>query len=164
MLEEHLSIGRTPIREALIQLRQQELVYTVPQSGTYVSRINLYSAENSRFVREQLEQQIMIECCSKLDNQTRIVLETILEEQEKAAKIKVWNWLDDHNTHLERFRWLRVTIQGLPWETIMEQHEDLFRALVDKKPEEARFQTGLHLHMMLKEQETVTQRYPEYFK
>ena len=27
-LEEHLAIGRTPIREALIQLRQQELVYT----------------------------------------------------------------------------------------------------------------------------------------
>ncbi len=140
----------------MIQLRQQELVYTVPQSGTYVSRINLYSAENARFVREQLEQQIMIECCSKLDHQTRIVLETILKEQEKAAQIKderaffradnlfheacfeiagrkeVWNWLDDHNTHLERFRWLRVTIQGLPWETIMEQHEDLFRALVDK--------------------------------
>lgn len=33
-LEEHLAIGRTPIREALIQLRQQELVYTIPQSGT----------------------------------------------------------------------------------------------------------------------------------
>lgn len=29
----------------------------------------------------------MIECCSKLDTQTRIVLETILEEQEKAVKI-----------------------------------------------------------------------------
>lgn len=41
-----------------------------------------------------------------------------------------------------------------------EQHYDLLKALVDKKPEEARFQTGLHLHMMLKEQETVTQRYP----
>ena len=72
----------------MIQLRQQELVYTVPQSGTYVSRINLYSAENARFVREQLEQQIMIECRSKLDHQTRIVLETILREQEKAAQIK----------------------------------------------------------------------------
>ena len=172
----------------MIQLRQQELVYTIPQSGTYVSKINLVSAENARFVREQLEEQIMIECCSKLDTQTRIVLETILEEQEKAVKInderaffradnlfheacfeiagrkEVWNWLDDHNTHLERFRWLRVTIQGLPWEMIMEQHYDLLKALVDKKPEEARFQTGLHLHMMLKEQETVTQRYPEYFQ
>lgn len=28
----------------------------------------------------------------------------------------------------------------------MEQHYDLLKALVDKKPEEARFQTGLHLH------------------
>ena len=161
-LEEHLAIGRTPIREALIQLRQQELVYTIPQSGTYVSKINLVSAENARFVREQLEEQIMIECCSKLDTQTRIVLETILEEQEKAVKInderafsvqiiyfmklvsklqeeKVWNWLDDHNTHLERFRWLRVTIQGLPWETIMEQHYDLLKALVDKNQKKLDF-------------------------
>ena len=32
---------------------------------------------------------------------------------EIAGRKEVWNWLDDHNTHLERFRWLRVTIQGL---------------------------------------------------
>lgn len=33
VLEEQLAIGRTPIREALIQLRNQELVKTIPQSG-----------------------------------------------------------------------------------------------------------------------------------
>lgn len=33
-------------------------------------KINLVSAENARFVREQLEEQIMIECCSKLDTNT----------------------------------------------------------------------------------------------
>ncbi|MDU6522850.1 MAG: GntR family transcriptional regulator, partial [Enterococcus sp.] len=40
-LEGMFNIGRTPIRESLIQLRQQELVYTIPQSGTYVSQIDL---------------------------------------------------------------------------------------------------------------------------
>ncbi|OQO69275.1 GntR family transcriptional regulator [Enterococcus villorum] len=186
-LEEMLKIGRTPIRESLIQLRQQELVYTIPQSGTYVSKIDLKAAENARFTREHLERQIMIECCAKLDKQTSIILQTVLEEQEKAAAAKnerdffaadnlfheicfeiadrreIWTWLDDHNTHLERFRWLRVLTNGLPWETILEQHYNIFHALIAKNPEEVNFLTAFHSHMMLYEKETVVGRFPEYF-
>ncbi|OJG95906.1 GntR family transcriptional regulator [Enterococcus thailandicus] len=186
-LEDLLNIGRTPIRESLIQLRQQELVYTIPQSGTYISKIDLASAQNARFVREQLEQQIMVECCTKLTPETQQRLQEILNLQQKtiekqdargffhadnlfhetcfdiAERKEVWNWLDNHNTHLERFRWLRVTISGLPWETITNQHQQLFDALVAKNPEEVRFLTILHLHMMLNEQESVVERYPEYF-
>ncbi|MEY8446414.1 GntR family transcriptional regulator [Enterococcus ratti] len=187
-LEELLKIGRTPIRESLIQLRQQELVYTIPQSGTYVSKIDLKAAENARFTREHLERQIMIECCAKLDKQAIKILQTILEEQEKAAVNKkerdffaadnlfheicfeiakrreVWTWLDDHNTHLERFRWLRVLTSGLPWNTILEQHYQLFQALIAKNPDEVNFLTSLHSHLMLYEQETVVGRFPQYFK
>lgn len=187
-LEEMFNIGRTPIRESLIQLRQQELVYTIPQSGTYVSQIDLTSAQNARFVREQLERQIMVECCAKMTDQTKKILQTILEEQEKAVHQKdertffhvdnlfheacfeiadrkeIWDWLDHNNTHLERFRWLRVTIKGLRWETIMEQHYQLFEALISKNTEEASFLTSLHLHMMLNEQEAVVSHYPDYFR
>lgn len=187
-LEELLNIGRTPIRESLIQLRQQELVYTIPQSGTYVSKIDLKSAENARFTREHLERQIMIECCAKLDEQTIKILQTVLDEQEKAAANKnerdffaadnlfheicfeiahrreIWSWLDDYNTHLERFRWLRVITSGLPWTTILEQHYRIFEALIAKNPDEVNFLTSVHSHMMLNEKEIVVQRFPEYFK
>lgn len=54
-MEDNLGIGRTPVREALVRLSQQGLVQTVPQSGTYVSRISLREAENARYVREHLE-------------------------------------------------------------------------------------------------------------
>ncbi|HEG3662218.1 TPA: GntR family transcriptional regulator, partial [Enterococcus faecium] len=74
-LEETLSIGRTPIREALIQLRHQGLVDTIPQSGNYISLIDLDLAKNARFVREHLERQIMLECCAKMNNQKKQVLE-----------------------------------------------------------------------------------------
>lgn len=187
-LEDMLHIGRTPIREALIQLRQQELVYTVPQSGTYVSRIDLNSAQNARFVREQLERQIMVECCAKMNDQIEKILQTILDEQKIAVDIKderaffqadnlfheacfevanrkeIWEWLNEHNTHLERFRWLRVNVHGLRWETIMDQHQRLFNALVNRETEEVAFLTSLHLHMMLNEQDTVIKRYPLYFQ
>ncbi|MPN23490.1 hypothetical protein SDC9_170878 [bioreactor metagenome] len=129
----------------------------------------------------------MVECCTKLTPETQQRLQEILNLQQKtiekqdargffhadnlfhetcfdiAERKEVWNWLDNHNTHLERFRWLRVTISGLPWENITNQHQQLFDALVAKNPEEVRFLTILHLHMMLNEQESVVERYPEYF-
>lgn len=42
VLEEQLAIGRTPIREALIQLRNQELVKTIPQSVRHLCFKNRY--------------------------------------------------------------------------------------------------------------------------
>lgn len=187
-LELLLKIGRTPIREALIQLGQQDLVYTIPQSGTYISKINLSSAENARFIREILERKVMVECCAKMTNQTKTILSTILEQEQKAVenknerdffqtdnlfhetcfeianRQKVWSWIDDHNTNLERYRWLRVTVEGLDWNTIMNQHYRLFDALVEKDTEQVDFLTATHLHMMPNEQDSVVKHYPDYFE
>jgi DNA-binding GntR family transcriptional regulator len=187
-LEEMLNIGRTPIREALIQLRQQELVYTIPQSGTYIALIDLASAKNARFVREHIERQIMIECCAKLTRETRKVLETIIKEQEKATNAndrrayfqtdnlfhkacfeiagrqEIWNWLADHNIHLERFRWLRISIEDINLKILNTQHNRLLESLVNKDVEEANFLTAVHLHLMLDEQEIVVNKYPDFFK
>ena len=45
-----LDMGRTPVREALVRLAQEGLVRTVPQSGTYVSPINLTFAESACYI------------------------------------------------------------------------------------------------------------------
>lgn len=186
-LENLLHIGRTPIREALMQLRRQELVYSIPQSGTYISLIDLTSAKNARFVREHIERQIMVECCAKLNDRTYKILKTLLDEQltaieeqdhyaffqndnlfhevcfEIAGREEVWNWLSDHNIHLERFRWLRIMTSGLRWEVISKQHQQLLEALISRNPEEVDFLTAVHLHMMLDEQQAVVAKYPDYF-
>ena len=54
-LEKETGIGRTPIRESFVRLREQELVETRPKSGTYVSKISMERAENACFLREKLE-------------------------------------------------------------------------------------------------------------
>ena len=51
-LEKETGIGRTPIRESFVRLREQELVETRPKSGTYVSKISMERAENACFLRE----------------------------------------------------------------------------------------------------------------
>ncbi|WP_071130918.1 GntR family transcriptional regulator [Enterococcus timonensis] len=186
-LEDILKIGRTPVREALIQLRKQKLIYAIPQSGTYVSKIDLKSADNARFAREQLERKIFMETTAKIDDQGKKVLEAILEEQgaavqrhdrrsffhldnvfhqtcfEIAGRSEIWHWLDANNTNLDRFRWLRLSVPDLKWEGIMDQHYALLMAIQERNVDEAEFLAILHLHMMLEEKQAVTEAYPDYF-
>lgn len=186
-LEEQLNIGRTPIREALIQLRNQELIYAVPQSGTYVSKIDIESASHARYTRELLEKAILPECSAKLTDKARRVLEAILEETKKAAKDKrkkdffqldnrfhhtcfeiagrgeIWHWLESYSTHLDRFRWLRLFVSELGWERVTDEHYELLNAIVNHDLDEIAFLSTLHLHMVIEEQDSIIQQFPDYF-
>lgn len=39
--EEEIGVSRTPVREAMLRLRRDDMLYSLPQSGTYVTRIDL---------------------------------------------------------------------------------------------------------------------------
>src|ERR1700736_1595843 len=54
-LAERLAVSRTPIREALIRLRDERFVQIVPQLGTFVTRISAAAVEDAQFIRESLE-------------------------------------------------------------------------------------------------------------
>lgn len=187
-LEERLEVGRTPIREALVMLGQQDLVYTVPQSGTYVSRIRLQNAENSRFVREHLEASVAVECSARISAEGCRELQQLLDLQQQAVDARdaatffaldnrfhetlfaiagrhdIWRWIDASNTNLDRFRWLRTQVSGLDWDVIMKQHRQLYRALAEHNTEEVSYLTTAHLHLMTAEQAAVLSAFPDFFE
>ena len=186
-LEKTLNIGRTPIREALIQLRNQELVYTILQSGTYISKIDLKSASNARYVRETLERSILAECSAKIDDKGKKALEAILLETENATarrgisdffqldsafhrtcfeiagRGEVWTWIEDHATHFDRFRWVRLEVTELDWQKVADEHQALYDAIVSHDLDELAFLITLHLHMAIDEQEQVMDHFPNFF-
>lgn len=186
-MEEELDIGRTPVREALVRLGQQGLVYTVPQSGTYVSLIQIREAENARYVREHLEKSVVVECCARANSDECASLASIIAEQEQAVverdslsffqldnrfheelfriagRHDIWRWISSTNTDLERFRWLRTQVAELDWNTIMSQHHQLLEAVRSHNPEEGRFLASTHLHLMIAEKDAVIAAFPEYF-
>ena len=187
-MEDYLGIGRTPVREALVRLGQQGLVRSIPQSGTYVSKIDMHAAENARYVREHLEQSVTVECCARLDDSGIERLTSLIERQERslsdhdpngfflldnefheelfriAGRHDIWRWIASSNTDLERFRWLRTQVRELDWNTIMDQHRKLLEAICARSPEEAGFLTGVHLHLMVAEQDAVVSAFPDYFE
>jgi len=54
MLAEKLGVSRTPVREALIRLSEDGLVYIVPKSGTFVSPIDVDAVLDAHLIRESL--------------------------------------------------------------------------------------------------------------
>ena len=180
--------SRTPVREALVRLAQEGLVRTVPQSGTYVSPINLTLAESACYIREHLEKQVIVECCARATSAGIEQLDRAIALQEKAmaeedrigfflsdnlmhhmifsiaCRSTVWSWLEETNADLERFRWLRAATQVLDNQDIVNEHKQIRRAIAGRDPIEASFLVSKHLHMMFRNQTEVLDQFPEYFE
>lgn len=187
-LYDDLDMGRTPVREALVRLAQEGLVRTVPQSGTYVSPINLTFAESACYIREHLEKQVIVECCARATSAGIEQLDRAIALQEKAmaeedrigfflsdnlmhrmifsiaCRSTVWSWLEATNADLERFRWLRAATQRLDNQEIANEHKQIRRAIAGRDPIEASFLVSKHLHMMFRNQTEVLDQYPKYFE
>ncbi len=188
-LSEELNIGRTPIREAILQLREEGLIKSVPQSGTYISKINLQKAKDARFLRESVETKIIQESIAKLNEYDLMVLQQIIDRQKLEVRTthddmrffeldeqfhhyfykatgrdQVWRWLQMSNMQLNRFRVLRLRSKSLSWETLVDEHEELLEAVTEKKTSKATKLISSHLHRMLTEEPTLRQDYADYFE
>ncbi|KRL61428.1 GntR family transcriptional regulator [Latilactobacillus fuchuensis] len=187
MITADIQLGRTPVREALIHLKKDKLIEVIPQSGTYVSRIDLVSAKNARFVRENIEKEVVKEATQHHSEAVVTRLTEIIQLQqhylqendavhffamddefhrafyEAINKTQVWDWLQILNTQLTRFRWLRLKISDLKWQTLIDQHSAILKAI---ETQDSRLATKLvvdHLHLMLEEQQRLITVFPDYF-
>ncbi len=188
-LGEDLQVGRTPIREAILQLRQEGLVKAIPQSGTYVSKINLSAAKDARYVRESLEVRVVGEAMEKFTKYDYTMLRQIIERQVLAESDKqknleffkqdeafhhyfytatgheqIWTWLQNVNMQLNRFRFLRLKNKNLTWDSLVKEHTDLVAAIEAGNTEQAQKKISEHLHRMLEEEPALRKWYPEYFE
>lgn len=185
---QELDLGRTPVREAIIRIEREGLIEVIPQSGTYITRIDMADAKDARFVRSHIEPSIMVDAAIKMTPEAKQALEDNLRSQAKTAmnnepdnffdldqdfhhefykvvnKDTVWNWLQINNTQLNRFRRLRLKESELNWSTLLDQHQQIYNAVLDQDIDNLNFLVTQHLHLMLLEKQKVLDAYPDYFK
>lgn len=182
-----LNIGRTPVREALLRLRQEQLIDAIPQSGTYITKIDLKVAASARFIRESIETRVIKEAAATNDEFAIAKLNTIIANQkffsqkkqfekffaedeafhqefyQMTGRQQVWDWLQTINMQLNRFRMLRLKVEELPWDNLITEHINILNAVKNHEPEEARRLIANHLHLMLDEEDTLIKTFPDYF-
>lgn len=85
-----LSVSRTPVREAFLQLAEEGLVVIAPQRGTTVAKISSRQVRQAQFTREVLERSILAVACRSARAAgpgagTAATLERILDVQRSAV-------------------------------------------------------------------------------
>ncbi|WP_076461550.1 GntR family transcriptional regulator [Limosilactobacillus caccae] len=188
-IENNLGIGRTPVREALLQLKQEHLINVVPQSGTYVSKIDLEMVKESCFVRAGLERKIMHQAAEHDFAADQVaVLAKILEKQQEASKnneyalffkyndefheyfyrltnhMIVWQWLRQINMAFKRFRYLRLKVNNLSCTDILQEHQRLLQATIDNNTQLVDQITANDIQLQSQRVELVLDRFPDYFQ
>ena len=82
---DQLDISRTPLREAILQLQSENLVSVVPNSGTYVSKIDLQSVFDGQLVRDALELKVVRLAASRMTPQFERALDFNMHQQKRMA-------------------------------------------------------------------------------
>lgn len=182
-----LGIGDTPVREAMLRLQREGLLQVIPQSGTSISPINLEEVYQAKFVRETIEKEILTEVCdvitlaqvAELEKQLKI--QRIYFEAEDTQryfqldeefhhffyqitqKEFVWNWLQELNTALNRYRFLRLKVKDLSWENILTEHERIVTLIKAKNVKSLQEAISHHLDRVDEDAAIVVKYFPEYF-
>lgn len=186
-ISELLQVSRTPVREAFIKLSKEDLLYVLPQRGTYISYIDLDEVEEARFIRENLEKAVIELATKQFSEDALFLLEQNLAAQknkiEKKAygefleldqafhkiifqecnKAKTWSVIEQVNSQYKRIRVLSF-IANINWIQTIDQHQGIIEAIRSKDTEKGLQIIGKHLKKLSIEKIELKEKYPEYFK
>jgi len=186
-LAEKLGVSRTPVREAVAKLRDDQLVEVVPQLGTFVSRISVAGVDDAQFLREALECAAVRLVAERADAGDIAELRALIVRQEQArdagdanaffvlddafhsmmcelsGRPIAWTIVARANGHLNRVRRLSLAEPRYIAEMIVE-HKVVLSAIAKGDPDEAETSLRHHLRMVLSDLPIIQHNHPEYFE
>lgn len=103
-LADMFQVSRTPIRQALLLLSQNGFVDIYPQSGSYVSKIDLKRLREIQYLRYHVETPVLMELAKKKTQIPENIEKMLLLEEFAAKK---GNWMEcvqlDYSIHEELY-------------------------------------------------------------
>ncbi|WP_073051408.1 GntR family transcriptional regulator [Kaistia soli] len=161
-------VSRTPVREALKRLVDEDLVDMFPHSGTYVSKISYEVAEEGFVIRRALEIETVRRAVAFVTDSDIARLDGLLNEMRAILKRealkdyievddafhgaiaaisrypRMWKFINLVKSHLDRMRQLSAPVPGHLAE-VTEQHAAIVRALERRNADQAELAMKIHL-------------------
>jgi len=161
-------VSRTPVREALLKLGEEQLVESFPQSGTFVARIPVDELGEAILVRACLEKTVAELAAQRRSPADLRRLEASLTAQEQAAVSadrgafhegdeafhralavaagypNIYRLVSQVKYQIDRFRRLTLPAPGrMP--RVIDEHRAVFQAVAAADPARARAAMEAHL-------------------
>jgi DNA-binding GntR family transcriptional regulator len=185
-LADALGVSRTPVREALLRLREDQLVEVAPQHGTFVTPISTDAVRDAQFLREAVECAAIRLAATRTTPADVAALRALLREQEiarDAGDVDGFDRLDlalhralcdlsgrpiawavgqRANGHLDRVRRLSLPEPNYVAEMV-EEHRAVVDAVEIGDPDLAEAALRHHLRMVLSGLPRIRAERPELF-
>lgn len=186
-LQDRFGLSSTPVRDALMRLRDEGLVDIFPQHATIVSPIDLDRAAQGQFLRRSIELEMVRVLALAPEAQLVETLRGLIRQQTAfadlgehaaftiadqsfhhamyaAAKVEgLWHLVRRQGGHIDRLRRLNLPVAGKMRE-ILKAHIAITDAIEAGRPIAAQDALRDHLSRSLDFVSTLKERYPEYFR
>lgn len=192
-LASELGLSRTPVREALIELSKVQIVEIYPQKGSRIALIDSHLVDQSYFLRETLECELVKEVCRNASDAGLEKLRASLRAQAlfsetgflKAGTDETISFMElDNQFHkllyelagkemiyqiiqetLIHFDRVRnLTITYVKPRGILSQHESILKAIEERDEYLAVALIRRHLNHFRNIKQELHEKYPGYFK
>jgi DNA-binding GntR family transcriptional regulator len=185
-LTTRFGVSRTPVREALIRLKEEGLVEIFPQAGTFVARIPVGAIPEAVFIRQALEcatvellaQIATPETIARLDAMIARQHETfdagdqenfhLADEAfhetlaEAAGYPGIWKIAQAAKSQIDRCRRMTLPVPGR-MEMVIREHLSILDAVRKGRASEAAAAMRTHLGTLLPDLVHLQAKHPDYF-
>jgi GntR family transcriptional regulator, rspAB operon transcriptional repressor len=185
-LSQRFGVSRTPVREALIKLSEENLVETYPQYGTFVAPIKLRDVFDSQFVREALECAAIERAIEKIDAAQAKALTSMVDRQralhrandsdgffeadermhalimEIAGHPQAWRQVENAKAQMDRVRRLTFRIPK-KLSSVIAEHKAIVERLIDRDEDGAIEAMRVHLRGLFRSVEILKKENASYF-
>lgn len=180
-------VSRTPVREAIIQLAEEDLLEVLAQRGTLVSRISVVDVREMQFIRQTLERASLRHAAERMNAEAERALARVLRNQVEAAEAgdtlgwfatdedfhrtllevaghpKVWSIVGSAKAHLDRVRILSLP-EASAFSDLHAEHVSILEHLVEGDADGADRVMAAHLHRALDTLVRLERDRPDYFR
>lgn len=181
------SVSRQPVREAFIKLAEAGLVQVLPQRGTFVRKISAKRVADGRFIREAVEVAVIRRAAVEASAESLAQLEHNLQLQKMAAERHdsqaflllddefhrliaqsincelSWETVENIKAAMDRVRFLTLSKVSPP-ESLIQQHQEIYQALVAKNVDGAEHALRRHLQEMIFSITPIAEQNSEWFE
>ena len=184
-LAKELGVSRTPIREAILDLKKWDLVQVFPQKGSIISLIDLDLVEETVFLRLTLEKAVVEALCDTITEEELEELNHNIQLQEfylhnlspnkileldnefhhalfrMCNKERIFNLMAGMQGHFDRIR--ALSLFSVKEIKIVSDHKIILNAIREKNKELAKELMEKHLSRYKLDQNEILEKYPNYF-
>jgi GntR family transcriptional regulator, rspAB operon transcriptional repressor len=185
-LSQRFGVSRTPVREALIKLAEENLVETYPQYGSFVSPIKLPDVFDSQFVREAIECAAIERAIGRVNDEQIGALKKIMERQgllestgdeegffladeqlhafilDVAGHAKAWRVVENAKAQLDRVRFLTMRLPK-KMSSVVAEHSVIVDRFIARDSAGAVEAMRTHLRGVFRSIEILEKENPGYF-